>query len=307
MNTMNTDTLHEPGTRREWNESFYFNFYDPSTDVCGFMRIGHKPNKGVKDVFCYLMLPDGSFIGMKESVEKHDDALTAGGLSFEMVEPERTWRMTYEGMVRTFSKTGPVEVPLTFSLRFDALSEIYDYRRSVGKKGEEMSRDVASEHLEQFGRITGHVSTETAEYDIDALGERDHSWGVREWTSPKQWIWLNAHLSPDCSINLTKLTVEEGEVDAGFIFRDGTLTAVTSAQERTTYDDEGEPVSFVLDLTDENGRTHTVSGTVERSVHLPFASPDGSELSVMYETLARYEYEGMTGYGIAEYLVRKRG
>jgi hypothetical protein len=42
-------------------------------------------------------------------------------------------------------------------------------------------------------------------------------------------------------------------------------------------------------------------------VHLPFASPDGSELSVMYETLARYEYEGMTGYGIAEYLVRKRG
>jgi hypothetical protein len=27
----------------------------------------------------------------------------------------------------------------------------------------------------------------------------------------------------------------------------------------------------------------------------------------MYETLARYEYEGMTGYGIAEYLVRKRG
>jgi len=26
----------------------------------------------------------------------------------------------------------------------------------------------------------------------------------------------------------------------------------------------------------------------------------------MYETLSRYEYEGMEGYGIAEYLIRRR-
>lgn len=303
---MNTDLLHEPGTHREWNESYYFNFYDTSNDVCGFMRVGLKPNKGVKDVFCYLMLPDGSFIGKKETVEKHDDALEAEGLAFEMVSPERSWRMTYEGMVRTFSKTGPVEVPLAFTLRFDALSDVFDYRRSVGKKGEEMSRDVASEHLEQFGRITGRVTTETGDYDIEALGERDHSWGVREWTSPQQWIWLNAHFSPDCSINLTKLTVDDGEVDAGFVFKDGVLTPVVSASEHTTYDDEGEPRSFELDLTDEDGRHHVLSGVVERSVHLPFASQDGRELSVMYETLSRYEYEGMEGYGIAEYLIRRR-
>jgi hypothetical protein len=28
-------------------------------------------------------------------------------------------------------------------------------------------------------------------------------------------------------------------------------------------------------------------------------------MAIMYENLAKYEFEGLTGFGIAEYLVRK--
>ncbi|MFA5313124.1 MAG: hypothetical protein WC375_07415, partial [Methanomassiliicoccales archaeon] len=61
---MEYDIIHEAGEQKDWNESFYFNFYDRGNDLTGFMRIGLVPNKKEKTVFCFLMLPDGSVAGI---------------------------------------------------------------------------------------------------------------------------------------------------------------------------------------------------------------------------------------------------
>ena len=56
-----------------------------------------------------------------------------------------------------------------------------DYMDCVDEKETEMSSNVASEHYEQFGKATGRIEIDDESFDIEALGERDLSLGIRAW------------------------------------------------------------------------------------------------------------------------------
>lgn len=300
---MDRDILHQAGEHAEWNESFYFNFYDKEKDLCAFMRIGLKPNKDERSMFCFFMLPDGSIAGIKEQ-DRYKGELAVKGLQFKKSVPEKRWDITYSGVM---GKIGAQVVPIraAFALEFSALNDMFDYRQCVSGEKEKMSQSVASEHLEQFGSVKGTIRIGDREHEIDGLGERDHSWGIRDWNAPKMWIWLTCQFSDKCALNLTKLVVNEGEVDAGFMHIDGKSRPIVASKVSTRFNDDGSPASLDMRLTDSAGEKYHVSAEVLKKATLPFESPDGQVVSLMYETLARYTFDGQTGYGIAEYLVRK--
>ena len=56
---------------------------------------------------------------------------------------------------------------------------------------------------------------------------------------------------------------------------------------------------------ESGGEIHEVEASVIRTAKLPFSRSIEKSVSVMYETLAKYQMGGETGYGIAEYLVRE--
>lgn len=300
---MDSDILHKKGDHTEWSESFYFNFYDKAKDVCAFMRIGLKPNKNERSMFCFFLLPDGSIAGIKGQ-DPYKCELAVNGLSFEKVQPEKRWKLTYSGVL---AKPGLQVVPVraAFSLEFEALNDMFDYRACVGGEKERIAQSVASEHLEQFGSVKGTVHIGDLTLEVDGLGERDHSWGIREWNAPKMWIWLTCQFSKDRALNLTKLVVDAGEVDAGFIHLDGKSTPVVASTVNTSYNEDGSPRSLDIILMGPSGEEYHVFADVMKKATLPFESPDGRVLSLMYETLACYRFDGQTGYGIAEYLIRK--
>lgn len=301
---MDTDIIHPFGDHAEWSESFYFNFYDRINDVCGFMRIGLKPNKNEKSVFCFFMLPDGSIVGLKGGSPYNGPDLAVNGLTFTKVEPEKHWKMEFAGIMAKMASP-PVPLKASFSLDFTALNDVFDYRACVSGHKEEISKSVASEHLEQFGRVTGTLKVGDKKFTIDALGERDHSWGVREWTAPKMWIWLTCQFSESEALNVTKLAVEQGEVDAGFIHLHDKSIPLDAVRIDTTFTPEGGPRSFRMNLTDRDGKIHEVEAEIIKQAMLPFEGPDKKSLAIMYETLARYRMDGKVGYGIAEYLIKK--
>jgi hypothetical protein len=107
--------------------------------------------------------------------------------------------------------------------------------------------------LEQFGRVKGTLTVGTQEYALDGLGERDHSRGVRDWNAPKMWIWLTCQFSEKSALNVTKLVMDAGAVDAGFIYSDGENLAVTKA---TSWDANDEPKGLEMSLKDSKAR-HT--------------------------------------------------
>jgi hypothetical protein len=299
---MDTDVIHPFGEGAEWNESFYFNLYDRERDICAFMRIGLKPNKSEKSMFCFLMLPDGRIAGMRAAEPLADPGLQVAGLAFEKVEAEKHWRMRYTGALADMVKKEPLRV--AFDLEFRSLNGIFDYRECVSGEKEKIARQVASEHLEQFGRARGRLSVGDQVFEIDGLGERDHSWGVREWTAPKMWTWLTAEFSESCALNVTRLVMDGGTVEAGFIHIDGENRPIVGAEIETSSGPGGAPCSLALRLTDRAGREYRVDAEIIRTAMLPFEGGPGLS-AVMYETLARYRLNGLTGYGIAEYLIRK--
>jgi hypothetical protein len=301
---MDTDIIHPFGDHREWNESFYFNFYDRSNDICGFMRIGLKPNKNEKSVFCFFMMPDGEAYGLKGSQPYDGNGLSVSGLSFTKVAPEKQWGLSFNGIMAKMA-TSPLPVKASFSLDFNALNNMFDYRESVSGEKETISKSVASEHLEQYGSIKGKLIIADKEYIIDGLGERDHSWGIREWNAPKMWIWLTCQFDEQAALNVTKLAVDAGIVDAGFINVNGMNLPIVETAIDTKFTSDGGPASFALVIIDKSGTRYDVKADIVKQVILPFESPDTKSLSMMYETLARYTLNGKVGYGIAEYLIKK--
>jgi len=301
---MNTDVIHAPGDHPDWSESFYFNFYDSTNDICAFMRVGLKPNKNEKNVFCFILMPDGSIFGVKDDEPMKDSGLKAGGVQFEKIVAEKKWRLNFSGKMTKFSSDKKEQEDVRFSVDFETLNDVFDYRECVSGRNEEISKKIASEHMEQFGRASGNLSVGDKEFQIDGLGERDHSWGVRDWNAPKMWLWLTCQFSDTSAFNVTKLILKDGEVDAGFIHVDGKNVPILKVDIHTDFDEVGNPKSLQMKLVGGDGVTREVTANVIRQAVLPFASEDGKELSLMHETLARYELGDEVGYGIAEYLIR---
>jgi hypothetical protein len=302
---MDTDIIHSFGDHIEWNESFYFSFYDREKDINAFMRIGLKPNKNEKSIFCFFMLPDGSLIGFKDQSSYDNDSLEVKGLKFEKILPEKFWKLSFSGSMAKMNGRSMSMENVSFLLDYKTLNNIFDYRECVSGIKEEISKSVASEHLEQFGKVTGKLKIGDLEYQINALGERDHSWGIRDWNAPKMWIWLTCQFNENHALNVTKLVVEQGEVDAGFIHVNGRNIPIMAAKIDTIFNNDGSPGSFNMELEDKNGDIYKVSAIVKKRAMMPFESPDKKTVSIMHETLAQYELNGMKGFGIAEYLMRK--
>ena len=51
--------MHELGPEPNFNESMYFNIYDPKNEVGGFFRLGNRANEGTGEMTCCVYLPDG--------------------------------------------------------------------------------------------------------------------------------------------------------------------------------------------------------------------------------------------------------
>jgi hypothetical protein len=302
---MNTDTLHDFGKDLDWNESFYFSFYDKANDVLSFMRIGLKPNRKMKELFCFFIMPDGVLVGNKEQVYYDSPALATRGLAFQNLDPEKRWRLLFAGNLMKASGSAKVLVNAHFDLLFETLNPVFNYRECVSGEKERVSRTVASEHLEQFGKITGHLFMGGKEYRIYGLGERDHSWGVREWNAPKMWAWLNCQFNENCALNVTKLVMDNIEIDAGYFFDGAANRPLVKAIIDTSWGKDGSPDSLRMLLTDKLGKEYAIEAEVLKKAALPFQGPDGKALSILHETLGRYRMGDLKGYGIVEYLIRK--
>jgi len=301
---MDTDILHEPNEEKGWSESFYFNFYDKEKDIYAFMRIGITPNQKKNNMLCFISTPD-IIAGKRGEGRIYHKGLEAQGLMFEKIEPEKRWKMKFNGDMKVVLCNSLEYVDVNLDLEFNAINKIFDYRECVSGQKEEISQQVASEHLEQFGRVTGKIQALGKIYEIDGLGERDHSWGVRNWNAPKMRIWLTGQFSEDLAFNVTKLVMEEGEVDAGFLHVDGEDHPITSAKIDTQYGDDGAPKLFNMEITDKEGNVRNISANVLKNIVLPFLGEDKRSISMMHETLAVYDMDGKKGYGIAEYLIKK--
>src|SRR5579884_2658826 len=92
--------MHELGPEPTFNESMYFNVYDPSSRVGGFFRLGNRANEGYAEMTVCLYLPDGrvAFMFSRPSISDNS-AFEAGGLRFDVIRPFEELQVAYRGRV----------------------------------------------------------------------------------------------------------------------------------------------------------------------------------------------------------------
>ncbi len=301
-NPPETDIVHPYGKHMSWSEIFYFNLYDRKKDICGFMRIGLKPNAGEKNMFCYVMMPDGSTLGSRGQERFNNADLRVDGLSFDRIRSEKEWRIRYTGPMRSMTGGDPKKVDVSLDLTYRALSSTFDYRE-CGPWAKEFVSMAAAEHTEQFGSLQGVLKVGPMEISLDGLGEKDHAWGVKDWIFPTTWIWLSCQFTETHAFNLTKLMDKE-VTDAGYLHMDGVNRPITKAIITTDWDQGGAPKALKIWFWEKTREVHQVDGEVIRSIKLPFTDTTERALPVMYACLVRYRTGDSLGYGIAEYLTR---
>ena len=282
-------------TELDWNESYYFNLFDPKNGVTSLMRIGNKPNRDEKSVFFFVMSKKGVF-GIRNTEKCDDHHMQCSGLRFE--EKDGGYKLTYNGPLFDVSKE-PVPIMSSMDIDWIPVNPLMDYHDCVDAHGAELSAKTASEHFEQFGVVKGTIRIGDDVFEVEATGERDKSEGVRDWGSPKMWLWLNSVYGTDLGWNATKLSTQMGDVDAGFVGTKDSNDPIIKIDIDIGYDGN-IPASYTMTMNGKSGKSYRIEGKILQHAQLPM---QGSKDMMLIETISQTTYEGRVGFGIAEFLV----
>jgi hypothetical protein len=316
------DLMHENTGEPNFNESAYYNFFDPARKVGGFVRLGNRPNEGYAEMTTCFYLPDGRVAFMfKRPQIAGNAAHEAGGLTFAVREPFVEHHVTYRGhccmLANPLEMADPKAafsanpfVPVELDVRWLGLSPGYggEYRRRDGDRwvsvrSEKPGQEFAKGHLEQHGKSVGTVTIDGQTFQLDAPGIRDHSWGPRYWQAPQYYRWLTMSFGDDLGA-VPMLTVQRDgrEIHAGYVYRKGrdnerivkTEVATEFVGEQQLHD------RLVVRATTASGETIEITGKVLSMI--PLRNRRDGRVTRIAEGMTEWRWGDRVGYGLAEYL-----
>jgi hypothetical protein len=308
------DYLHPLGPEPNFNESMYFNFFDPGQEVGGFVRLGNRANEGRAEMTVCVYLPDDRVLfAFKRAAIDDNDAFDAGGLRFEVVEPTETLRTVYRGGVvelfepRAMSDPGRAfrESPrrkIGLELLHRACGPMYGESHDRAEAGRDADAQFARAHYEQHMQVAGTLDLGDRTIEIAGFGLRDHSWGPRSWQAIERYEWLTMNYGADLGAMLSVIQVAGAEPRrGGVIVRDGALVPVDDVEIEAEYEENGlYHRSLVARLTTRDGSRHEIHGSVKGFI--PLRNRRDGQTTHIGEGMTRWSWDGRTGYGLSEFL-----
>jgi len=315
------ELMHDTEGASNFNESMYFNFYDPGQRLGGFVRLGNRPNEGYAEQTTCLYLPDGrvGFFFQRPKIASND-RFAAGGCRFEVVTPFEELRVHYAGQVvlldepeqmadprKAFANNPWAEASLALSYR--GLSPMYG-GEPVGEDGKPL-RDAASDfargHYEQHVGARGSVRVGDDTWQVDGYGLRDHSWGPRFWQAPWWYRWLTGNCGEAFGFMLNIIAGRDGERRrSGIIFADGAYQTVRHCTIETGWRGDAVYHQSITATARTDERDYRITGVVRSLIPLRNrrTTPEGEHLVTrISEGLTEWQVEGVgTGFGLSEYL-----
>jgi hypothetical protein len=303
----------------EWNESYYFAFYSREHKLGGVSRIGFKPNRPEGMTFFFLFLPDGSAAGyhLTNKAKKYTKVLQVGGVS-HLPQPDETWRYEFQGNMilvknsETLPKVreqpsliaGTPKVEMRFA--FKPINKPYEYAEYMTPESLELGKKAGDKHWEQIAKVDGELTIDDKTYEIkDMIGQRDHTYGVRDWTGVGNWLYYVVWFNEKLAINPAAIVADDGQMSTGgFLFKDGEnipLKTIKILDQRFRADGVF-PVSSKLEIVDNLENKHILKARVGPIVPVPFQDEKGSQ-SILIQSFGSFELDATKGgYGTFETL-----
>jgi hypothetical protein len=317
------DLLHANTGESNYNESAYYNFYDPACRLGGFLRLGNRPNEGYAEMTVCLYLPDGRVGFMFARPKIADNArFDAGGLRLDIRVPMREHHVAYDGtvclMARPLDLLDPKRAftenphqPAIIALAYTGISPVFggEPREQQGgawvsAKLEKTGQEFARGHLEQHGHARGRVVIDGVEHAIDGFGLRDRSWGPRYWQGPKYYRWLTMNFGPDHGM-VGAVTVQRdgSEHHGGYLYERGQPNRLFAHAEVDTEFEGPEHLHTRLGVRlrpADGGPVEEIEGRVLKMV--PLRNRRAGVTTRIAEGLTEWRWRGRVGYGWSEYL-----
>jgi Ecdysteroid kinase-like family len=255
---------HPVGDEQLWSESWYADFIDEKQAIGGWFRLGLIPNENTAWINALLCGPDVPTVAVVDFEARlpEDPALVrtdAIELSQTATDPLRAYHVSVRGHGQAYDDPAALlrgepgrPVELTMDLTWATAGTPYQYR--------------LTSRYEIPCTVSGSVHADGRTYSVrDAPGQRDHSWGVRDWWS-MDWVWSALHLDDGCHLHGVDLRIPGAPpIGVGYIQPPGeALVELQTVSARETFGNNGLPLTTTLRL--EPG---DITATVDIRGHAP--------------------------------------
>jgi hypothetical protein len=287
MLTEKDELRHAHDNDPRWRESLYWGFVLPDASLGGVVYLRLDPNaKTVSPmILVYRNFGDVAYFfnasdPMPARLEL--DHVTVQGFRLKGLQPLSTCSVAFDdgaGASLEFSFTG-IHPP-------------FDY--ASNRAG--CPSPLAANRFEQAGRFDGVLRLKGDTFPLSGFGQRDHSWGTRDWTAIQHYKWISAQSDDGLAVNLTCSVIRGETAFNGYVYDGTEVSGIVRAHVETAYAPDGATQQAIAAaILDEAGRTTRLQGTVFALTEIP------TEQSVLAEAVARFKIDGAPGTGIIEYL-----
>ena len=306
------DYTHLLGPEENFNESMYYNFFDPKKGAGGFVRAGNRANEGYAEVTLCLYLPTGevAFNYLRPRIE-HNDAMDAGGMRFDVLEPLVKHRSTFDGEAVLMKEPAQMADPskafrenphakVQVDIEHEAIGPVYG---SAGhNRVEAPGQEFARAHYEQHMRTKGTVTLDGQTIEIDGTGLRDHSWGPRYWQAVHSYRWLTCAFGPDLNVMVSEVsTSPTARNQNGVVIRGEKFQRIVKVDIDSEFQsDTPFHKRMTARVATQDGEELVIEGTVKSFI--PLRNRRAGMITHIGEGMTEYRCDGRVAYGISEYL-----
>jgi hypothetical protein len=281
-----------------WSESWYADFADPAQGLGGWFRIGLVANQQAVWMHALLCGPDLPTVAIADcAVPLTSDPWVVRTDAFELGHsasvPLQTYRVDLKGCAQSYSDPsallrGEVGTPVDVTMNLEWATDGTPYKYGLTTR------------YEIPCTVSGTVTVGDTSYQVNSVpGQRDHSWGVRDWWG-MDWMWSAVHLDDGTHLHGVNIRIPGiPAVSVGYVQgRDGKVIELETASSGEAFGDNGLPLSATLRL--EPGE---ITGDVEVRGQAPVSliAPDGRVSQFPRAWVSVTTADGRTGVGWMEW------
>ncbi|XP_068117785.1 uncharacterized protein [Hyperolius riggenbachi] len=308
-------------------DSVYFTGVSENDKSFIITRVARRPKKQ-SEVWVLLRLEgvgDFQHSAHPDTILDSDaeDGWNAGGLKLECLDPFKTWRISFAGVLRKApfqsqdSKAEAVQV--TFSLLWTAESGVCDFDYDLSAIAtahamalEEMSINFfkglrsrkESSRYEQWGSHDADLVIGGQEKKMRLFGVHTHSYGARNWADFHRYAMILMHFETgECAhLDLISIPTFLKHYTIGYVlFPDGSKSAIDSSDAHlsTIAEDKDFKNHYVFNFT-AGGKQYSVCASLDAKTS-PLIHNSKPSVAETYECPATFTLApGHKGWGIVE-------
>jgi len=274
-----------------WNQSIYFNFYDPNTTIGCFIRMGVLENLKQSNLW-FTFFMDGKPLFVRNAThlpytpQRMDKGIEINGVRIKALTPMKKAQVQFE--FRDFA----------VDLIWDEIAPLEDCINLSSDDDGAFAKQIAQIHLEGVCKVTGTVRLRDGKkVEINGKGFRDIAVGTRNWDGLRHYrLTWPVFDDGTAVVAVHGQSMTRDHAYMKMVFDGKKWVGVKSVVDRQDYEaDDMTLKSQSWSVTDVTGRVWNYRGRRLFVWHFPF------DTFVLAEHMMEYTRDdGVKGYGLGE-------